>query len=243
METKSRGTWLLWVALLALLAAQNADAQAARPARLAESAVQSVEPFSFKMPKPIPPAPRRSPAVQSVEPFGFKMGMTRDQVVAAVGAKAIMKEADGGDMLFLSTAPKPYADVQFYLVVISAKSGLAKVLASSKTLQVNSFGTELQEKFREYEDALQEKYGKPTNASDFLRAGSVWDQPGDWMMGLLKNERVLGDLWSLEQPPGYTITLEAVADSPDTGYVRLTYEFPNFSSWLREHDKKANAVF
>ena len=189
----------------------------------------------------VTPAPSTDQPVQAIEPFGFKMGMTRDQVIATVGAKAVIK--DEGDALTLSTAPKPYADLYAYMVLLSAKSGLAKVTASSKPMQVNSFGTELQEKFRTYEEAVRGKYGKPTNTFDFLKAGGIWDQPQEWMMGLLKNERTLTDVWDVKQPADCLIGLEAQALSPDVGFVALSYEFPNFSSWRQEHDQKANAVF
>ncbi len=41
------------------------------------------------------------------------------------------------------------------------------------------------------------KYGKRTKY-DYLRSGSIWDEPKDWMMSLRQEERTLALFWSID---------------------------------------------
>jgi hypothetical protein len=162
------------------------------------------------------------------------------QIIEAVGQKVVTE--DRGDMLVLNTAPRAHPDFETYLLFVSSTKGLAKVASISKTIQTNSFGTELQSKFSEIEKALETKYGKPTKTFDFLMSGSIWHEPQEWTMALLKKERTLTAAW--ETLPGTTIIMDAHASSRELGYILVSYEFTSqFSTWTQEHDQKKNSSF
>jgi hypothetical protein len=176
---------------------------------------------------------------QRTEPFGFKMGMTKAEVIAAVGAKSVQR--DTGDTLKLTRAPNSQSDFEFYLVTISSNSGVAKVSGITKDIKTNASGESLQEKFKEFQAAIENKYGKATQMYDFVDAGSMWKSPQDWMMGLLKNDRNLLASWDFNQ--GASISEKAEASASDVGWIIVQYEFSNFESWQQEYAQKNSGLF
>jgi hypothetical protein len=189
---------------------------------------------------PPPNTPRQNPGESGApEPFGFKVGMTKTQVVALLGPGSPSKGT--ADTLEFKTAPTPHPDFETYAVSISSSTGLAQVIAPSKDIQTNVYGEAIKEKFDDVKAALITKYGEPSNSFDFLRAGSIWNEPKDWTMALLKEERTLSAYWKASG--GTMIVLEAVGLSNGRAYLRMKYQFSNFSTWLREHDQKQNSVF
>jgi hypothetical protein len=77
-----------------------------------------------------------------------------------------------------------------------------------KDIVTNGYGEEIQTAFREICDALSATYGTPQIA-DFLKTGSIWSEPREWTMGLLKKERELFALWNKD--PRLAIVLESHA--------------------------------
>lgn len=98
-------------------------------------------------------------------------------------------------------------------------------------MTTNDFGTDLQTAFNEMEKRLKDLYGG-NKRSDFLAVGSLLNKPEDFMMGLLRQDRVLTSSW--EAKHGSTlkenlkaIMLQAKALSNDKGYLLIVYEFQN----------------
>lgn len=179
----------------------------------------------------------RAQQASRAEPFGFRQGMTREEIIDSVGADSVI--IDDGDVLVLSSAPKSDPDFPIYAVCVSAESGIAKVVGMSEGITTNSYGESLRNAFVQLRLASEAHYGKPMAVFDFLKTGSIWKQPNDWMAGLLENDRMLLALWA-EDPQGVSVAEEARAISPEFGYVTITYEFLNFRSWKREHNESMN---
>jgi hypothetical protein len=156
--------------------------------------------------------------------------MTKEQVVKLVGQGAV-KDSDvyGDDVLEVATAPDPHPDFEDYLLVISPKQGLLKIIASGKKVRTTRYGDDLHDLFLETTAALVNIYGPVTNTFDFLASDSTWDEPQDWMMGLVKGERRLISFWVFKTTPRPKhicgITLEAHALSMEKGFLTLRYEF------------------
>lgn len=183
-----------------------------------------------------------SPTLCWAGPFGFEYGMTKEQVVELVGEKAL-EETRGNNYQF-STAPKPHASFETYMVVISPRAGLIRIKAISKTIETNIYGDDVKEEFHNILQALTTTYGKGENY-DFLRAGSIWNEPQDWMVGLLKDERTLAASWRLQGHESHmtAILLQAKGLSRDSGYITLDYEFEGFAEYMKEEEKKEQSVF
>lgn len=175
-------------------------------------------------------------------PFGFEYGMTKEQVLELVGKKAL--EETKGNTYQFSTAPKPHASFETYIVVISPRTGLIRIKAVSKTIETNIYGDDVKEEFENIFQAITTAYGKGEKY-DFLRSGSVWNEPQDWMMGLLKAERSLAASWQLQGHESHMtgILLQAKGLSRDAGYITLDYEFEGFAEYMKEEEKKKQSVF
>ena len=179
-----------------------------------------------------------SPALAS-GPFGFEPGTS-----LAVLSKQVKLEPVEEGVYSTTTAPKGHSAFEKYYLFVSPKAGLGKVVAIGFTINTSAYGNELRSKFEQIEEGLVSKYGAGEKY-DYLRAGSIWNDDNDWMMSLLKKERVLRHFWDAEQGSRVAddtagIILEARAMSPGEGYVNLTYEFKCFEQWIAERKAKEN---
>lgn len=116
-------------------------------------------------------------------PFGFERGMTKEQIMKLLGAGSLIK-ADGNVYTF-SKVPKPHPLFEEYVLIISPTEGLLKVAAISKDIETSVYGEELKASFEEIRGALTKTYGEG-KTYDFLKYDSIWNEPKDWMMGMLK---------------------------------------------------------
>ena len=182
-------------------------------------------------------------AQESSGPFGLRRGMTRAQVIEVVGKGAI-KEIKG-DRMGVLTVPKPHPAFGFYWLGFSPDQGLLKILALGNDIETNGFGEEIRESFKTILDAVSKTYGKPGDVFDYVRHGSTWEEPEDWMMGLVKKERRLDAFWTKGPFPNriHSMRLEAKASSVEKGFIELSYEFDGFNSYLETKNKKAGSVF
>jgi len=161
-------------------------------------------------------------------PFGLEKGMSLEDI----GGNPI-KISDTGHYM-LSSVPKPHSAFETYIVRVAPTGGLFWIRAVGKEIRTNSYGIELKSAFVEIEEKLKATYGKNTRL-DSLLPGSAWNKPNQWMMGLIKTERVLMSLWleaegSTLPPDLRSIGLMAVGASENTGKIHLEYEFSNRAS-------------
>jgi hypothetical protein len=182
-------------------------------------------------------------------PFGFEKGMTRQQILDMVGSRAVVKDTPGDYVIRLSTAPKPHPAFEEYSICFDLQGRLAKIVATGKTIQTNRYGYELKREFESLSKQLETAYGPPSHTFDFLSAGSIWNEPQDWMMGLDKKERRLETYWCTRPittstrpvalPNGLTlVTVEAEGLSSHSGYLSVVYEF---DGWNQAVDQRQNA--
>jgi hypothetical protein len=177
-------------------------------------------------------------------PFGLRKGMTQQQVIEIVGKSAV-KETKGDDTLRVLTVPKPHPAFEFYSLIFSPTEGLLKITAYGNDIRTNGFGEKVHDSFSEIRGALSDTYEKPDGDMDFLQSGSIWKEPEDWMMGLLKEERHLASIWQNRPLPNHIhdIEIEAKALSQEKGYIILTYEFDGWDAYVDAKKKQAGTVF
>ena len=128
-------------------------------------------------------------------PFGLRFGMPRAEIEKLAGYKA----PTSGQTVAIVDPPQPHPDFVAYGVLASPTHGLCKVVAVGKTLQLNSFGDQIKAAFEETAKSLEGRYGKFKRA-DFLKTGSIWNEPDDWSMALAKEERSLAAMWEKPTP-------------------------------------------
>jgi len=176
-------------------------------------------------------------------PFGLEMGMSLDEVTAVCGQAP--EEANGN--FYKVIPPKPHPDFDIYVVEISPTYGVHFIKAIGKTITTSVYGDEIKNTFTKLVGSLDKTYGKGT-VYDFLRSGSIWDEPNYWMMGLLKQERYLMAYWEKDtgEPfPGNirNIGLGTKALSTESGYISLEYYSKDNKAAEEEAKKVTDSVF
>ncbi|HEX8697000.1 MAG TPA: hypothetical protein VF746_31570 [Longimicrobium sp.] len=174
-------------------------------------------------------------ASTEARPFGFRAGAT----LSSLSSYGI-ERTDNNGIYRVRRAPESHPDFDGFTLVISPSHGLCKVVASSRTVETSAYGDRLKNLYERIRDALHAKYGEGEEF-DYLRSGSIWDEPRDWMMGLLREERTLASYWGRDSGtlPGnlQAIALKAVALSPSSGFLLLNYEFSTFAACKEELDR------
>jgi hypothetical protein len=157
-------------------------------------------------------------------PFGLEMGM---KLEAIGGGPEELKKG----FYKIKTVPKPHTAFETYIVQVGQKTGLCYIKAVGKDVTTNVYGVQLESAFEEMEAKVAQTYGKH-DKTDLLMPGSIWKEPQDFMMGLLKKDRMLAAVWSAKYGSQLTENLKAVslmayAQTRNTGHLGLEYQFTN----------------
>lgn len=178
-------------------------------------------------------------------PFGLEAGSSLIQIQNQLGQKNVVKKRD--NTYNLVVVPKPHPLFKEYYIVIDDKFGLVKIGAWTQNIENDAYGSETKSIYNQIKQALVNNYGQ-CGEYDFLKAGSIWNQPREWMMALKTQNRVLVAFWPLSGGTKLknnvnTILLEAIAFSMDTGAINLSYEFQDFLAVAGERKKADESVF
>ena len=167
--------------------------------------------------------------------FGVRMG----QPLSSLNVTKRFKDGD-----YEIVVPTPNSEFDFYSVRVTPTTGVCKLTAFGKTHTGDSCGTDVRSAFGRLHDVLVSRYGTAKDY-DFLKDGSIWNEPRDFHMGGLKGERTLSSFWlarngstlpSQFSPIG--LDVQAVDGGP---YVVLNYEFSNFAKCKTIRDTSDNA--
>jgi hypothetical protein len=156
-------------------------------------------------------------------PFGLDIGMSLDQI----------KQKTGNDPIFMSddiyrvTPPNTNDLFESYAVRVHPKYGLYYITAIGKDINTTGYGFEVKQTFDDLVASIEKSYGK-YKKYDFLQAKSIWDEPNDFMMGLVQNERHLSAFWDQEEGSTLpkdisSIAVTARGVSSSKGYIVLQY--------------------
>lgn len=178
-------------------------------------------------------------------PLGLEMGMSIEQLKTA--GVDVTDYKDG--VLWSDTVPKPHRAFSRYVLIVDPQLGLCKMAALGRSIEMNSFGSQLQEEFQNVLAALESNYGRAAQF-DFLRRGSIWNESKDWSISLLKEERTLMAAWPRDETDSryvlkdnvVAISLEASAIKTSVGYVTVQYEFKNAKACLAKRKKRRDSV-
>lgn len=170
-------------------------------------------------------------------PFGIEKGT---ELSALEGAKEVAANK------YSFTPPKAHPEFETYIAIASDSHGVCWLKAIGRDVQTSGYGTELKTKYESFEQKLTKVYGN-NKSYDFLMPDSIWDEPKDFMMGLLRNERHKAALWNSAANSKLTdslteIGLITVAASRDTGYITIEYKFDNYDACKEEINTKLDQV-
>jgi hypothetical protein len=176
-------------------------------------------------------------------PFGLEMGMSLEKIKEISEVDPIGK----GDDVYIITPPKPHDLFELYLIKINIDTGLYYLKAASKDIETSSYGTELKSTFMSLVSSIEKTYGK-YKLVDYLKYKSIWDEPGDFMMGMIKKERSLIAFWDKEESSTLTddlvqIAIAAYPLSTNKGYILLQYTFKNYEEADKKLKEEKDSVF
>ena len=175
-------------------------------------------------------------------PFGTSEGMTKSDL----GITSSTKEL-GLYKYRLTDLPKTSRLFESYVVQVTPQHGLCYIKAVGVTVSSSRYGEGVRTVFDRVNTALSKKYTSG-NLQDFLRTGSIWDEPEDFMMGLKQKERILAGYYDEEEGSVMVENIEkaylrALALSNDKGYIVVDYFFENHNACQAEVDSVENDVF
>lgn len=101
---------------------------------------------------------------------------------------------DVGQGKFFVSAPKIHPAFERYIVQATPRLGVVWIKAISPTFESDAYGTRIRQAQGDLSAQLQKRYG-PGKTTDFLMAGSIWDEARDWVQGLSANERHYFTTW------------------------------------------------
>lgn len=165
-------------------------------------------------------------------PFGLSLGMK-------------LSDFSGANLVELAPfkykidkPPKSHPAFELYILQITPFSGLSWIKAIGYDIPTNGFGTSINSAFFEMEEKLKNTYGK-CQRTDLLLQGSIWNEPQDWMMGLVKGERLLASQWDAKTGANLTEAIESVflvanGRETDSGCIAIEYTLKNNSAALKE---------
>jgi hypothetical protein len=170
-------------------------------------------------------------------PFGIHPAMTLSEILS-LGAGPVEDQPLSYE---LTGVPRQNPRFESYIVRIG-RGLVAGVTALGKDIDTSVYGEAVRKEFNSFSDTLQRKYGS-YKRYDFLKVGSIWDEPKDWTTALLKDERVLCAVWGGDHGSvlGDRITgiaLQARVSDDGMGYMTLEYIFDNY----REHMAELKAL-
>jgi hypothetical protein len=155
-------------------------------------------------------------------PFGIRMGAAKSELTIAAEPNPWMVK--------LASVPRPHPDMETYIVQVTPKAGVCFVKAVGKTLTTNADGADMRTVFNDLKTQLEGVYG-PGQVHDRLSPGSIWNEPRDYMMGMVKGERTLMVVWSGQLGPGLErVGLIMKGLSRESAYAVVEYYFTNYES-------------
>lgn len=180
-----------------------------------------------------------SPLVALAGPFGLEKGDT----LQTIGGSPLQL-APG--KYKITAVPKPHSAFEYYVLQIGPQSGLCWIKAIGKSINTSVYGTQLRVAYEDLQSRLKENYGS-SKSSDFLFSGSIWRDPKDWTMSLVKKERILASTWDRKSNASLPSDIASVAVyvtalRSDTGYVAVEYTFTNEKQCEKEISKKEDAA-
>ncbi|HDL7415605.1 TPA: hypothetical protein SK294_003928 [Yersinia enterocolitica] len=186
------------------------------------------------------PETTKPPVLPPVDgPFGLEAGLSKKNIEDMIG-QDLEPLADSVNLYTVKSLPKISSDFEVYGLLISPNVGLCEIRAVGKDISTDRYGLALQSKYEDLSNSLSSIYGK-AEKNDFLLSGSIWKDPQDWMMALNKKERFLSAKWvgAKESPLKnnlQSVSIEARANSPESGYIFLQYTFSNSNICKEEID-------
>ena len=180
-------------------------------------------------------------SVYAEEPFGFVLDKHPQEY-----GYCTQTEWDG-TFYQCSSAPLPHRAFESYLLQYVEGVGVCEIKGAGTTINHDSYGVHIRSAVDDLYHQVAKRYG-PTEKNDLVYPDSLWAEPRDWTMGLLKGERFYSYLWTpkrgfagVDQVSQIGIIPQAL--SSDSGRVVLTYDLTTMPACEAKIQQAESAVF
>lgn len=156
--------------------------------------------------------------------FGFHMGQRIEMEPAGWqgGLAWIAVEHSLFDQLFVYWFPA---------------TGVCKVTGVYDVVQPDAYGDAHRDAHERFAGYVESKYGKPSSVLDFLREGSPWEEPRDWLEGLRTSERILASHWIASDGANLPAALDSITVLAGEDAIAVSYEFENYGEALKAAER------
>ena len=183
------------------------------------------------------------PVLSFAGPFGLDIGKSLDHYPGTT-----FNKIENTNVKYrVENIPTPNKAIESYIVYATEESGICFIKGVGLDITTSAYGTNLQTKYNSVVDALDSKYGAThkKKATDLLSYGSIWDEPNDYMMSLLKNERYAMVSWKTKDKvnPLESIYIVQNALRTDVGYLSIEYYGNNKEICDAEENKSDSEGF
>ena len=174
-------------------------------------------------------------------PFGLTWGMTETQVTQLLGVE-IQKRVDSDlplgitGILRVTSLPKNLTIAEFYSLIFVTERHLQKIVMYSEDIENDIYGSEGKEKYENIKTSLRKKYGPPTHKLE-VSGLKLWNEPDEFYQCL--DYDGCGHYFSIfkDEKSGMGIFLELKGVRRGQGFVKLTYEGPDWSAFIEAREK------
>ena len=166
--------------------------------------------------------------------FGLEMG----ESIKSIRRKGVfLQKMELPEQYYSKTLPEGNPDFEGYILEITPKSGLCKIVGLKKPFPSNSSGTQIISMFNIFEKELSKKYGK-SKIYNAILPDSKYASPQDFIKSLEVQDRVLSAYWVKENNQLNNdmdnIMLRAIAPSEDMASLVFAYSFNNWNDCQQE---------
>ena len=179
-----------------------------------------------------------------VKPFGLTVGYAVEDF-EALGVEFSQSE-DNEYLYFTPEPPRTHPDFEMWALLIHPSTGLCELRVAGKDIETTPHGTSMTSAFLGMVTSLRDSYGEQQNNIS-LESGSIWDEPEDWTMGVLRGERVVQAVWKEEYGSNLPSNIEEIIlqvrmQSRHNGFFLLQYRFENYEECTNSIEEEKRSV-
>lgn len=186
----------------------------------------------------------KSEITETVGPFGISMGMSANYLASKIPSfsRASDDFTYGSDGALLDNRL-----FKVYRYVLTSKTGVCEVGASTPDFESNRYGDQIRVKFQWVSDLVKENYGEPLYKIEKAKPNALYDHLTEFTKALHYDEYTMIHYWdALKQNktfPNNIAQIFVVAQAPSTkqGTVMINYIFTNQSEChliMKKYDRK-----
>jgi len=156
-------------------------------------------------------------------PFGIKDGAKKEEI-------DIVSEEDG---IIIINVPKPHSMFTTYIAKFDQNDKIIRIVAGSEPTTLSVYGTEIKRKYQIVKESLEKKYNE-SESYNYLKQGSIWNEPKDFSIALFKREYIIYSFWDFDQGEIVSIWLRIAMLNRNDGMIVLTYDLKGSKEFSEE---------